>query len=220
MKKTTTFSAYWHVKNNPKLSVKLGHIKRAKNKNLDYFICSPEKKLNFTNNIYLNFDDLPSLPYLQGLKGFCKSRDFVFTKYGEKIKSFVFFNLATIWTSKILFFEKILEYTDNEYLMWIDCCSARNLELIDSSEGSKCFINQYRKSKFPSKPYGGLLKNKLPPKKILAQVVKIRSSIVKEFIKRYIECLQFTDNNFNIYDEEIVLTIMHQKYPKLFKVFR
>ena len=219
MKNTTTFSAYWFVENNPKATGKKGHIKHAQRKNFDYFICSQDRFESFNNKINLEFNDLPSSPYLKNLTDFCKSRDTVFTKFGQKIQSNAFLKLATIWTSKILLFEKILDYTDADYLMWADCVRTINLQSITSSDSDKCCINQYAKSGFPNKPYKGLLKNALPPIKILAQVIKLPRHIIAEFIEKYIECLSFVDNNFVIYDEEIVLTIMHQKHPHLFNLF-
>ena len=218
-KKTTTFSAYWHVENNPKETVKHGHIKRAQSKNLDYFICSQNQAESFNHKINLEFKDLPSLPHLKNLTNFCKSRDTVFTKFGQKIQSHAFLKLAKIWTSKILLFQKILDRTDANYLMWIDCVKEHNLNLITSSDSDRCCINKYR-GVWKWNTFGGLLKNALPPVKILAQVIKIPRHMVSEFIEKYIECFQFVDHNFIIYDEEIVLTIMHQKYPQLFKVFR
>lgn len=217
MKKITTFSAYWHVKNNPKATVKNGHIKRAQSKNLDYFICSQDQTESFNNKIHLDLNNLPSSPYLKNLTNFCKSRDTVFTKFGQKIQSHAFLKLAKIWTSKILLFQKILDCTDANYLMWIDCVKEQNLDLISSSNSDRCCINKYKN--FTRKPFAGLLKNKLPPIKILAQVIKIPRCNVMKFIEKYIELLIFVDNNFIIYDEEIVLTIMHEKYPQLFNVF-
>jgi hypothetical protein len=160
---------------------------------------------------------LPSLPYLKNLTNFCKSRDTVFTKFGQKIQSDTFLKLATIWTSKILLFQKILNHTDSDYLMWIDCVAQHNLRLITSIDSDKCCINNYGED-IKGKNFRGLLKNTLPPIKILAQVIKLEKNIISEFIEKYIECLQFVDNNFIIYDEEIVLTIMYHKYPKLFNV--
>lgn len=219
MKKTTTFSAYWYVENNPKPTAQQGHIKRAQSKNLDYFICSQNQAESFTRKINLEFEDLPSLPYLKNLTNFCKSRDTVFTKYGKKIQSHAFLKLAKIWTSKILLFQKLLGYTDADYLLWVDCVGATNLDLIASSDSDRCCINAYpARMDFPSEPYGGLLENSLPPVKILAQVIKIPRHMVSEFIEKYIECLQFVDHNFIIYDEEIVLTIMHEKHPQLFDI--
>lgn len=217
MKTTTTFSAYWRVENNPKPTAKLGHIKYAKNKNLDYFICSQDQIEIFNNKINLEFKDLPSLPYIKNLTNFCKSRDTVFLKFERPVRSDVFLNLATIWTSKILLFQKILDYTDANYLMWVDCVRTNNLDLIASSDSDRCCINQYRN--FTSNPFGGLLKNVLPPVKLSASVIKLPRHIITEFIEKYVECLQFVDNNFIIYDEEIVLTIMYEKHPQLFNTF-
>jgi len=223
MKNITTFSAYWPVKNNPKASNKRGHIKHAQNKNLDYFICSRNQVESFNNKINLEFEDLPSLPYLKNLTNFCKSRDTVFTKFDQKIQSNAFLKLATIWTSKILLFEKILDYTDADYLMWVDCVRTPNLQSITSSDSGKCCINTTcikQNPRIPKKPFHDLLKNRLPPIKISAPVIKLPRHIIPEFTKKYIECLQFVGNNFIIYDEEIVLTIMHEKYPQLFNLHK
>jgi len=217
MKQTVTFSAYWYVKNNTKDSAKLDHIKHAQNKNLDYFICSYNQIESFNNKINIEFNDLPSLSHLKNLTNFCKSRNTVFTKWGHKIQSDTFLNLATIWTSKILLFQEISNHTDVDYLMWVDCIHAKNLDKITSSDSDKCCINQYGES-IEGKNFGGLLKNTLPPIKILAQVIKLPRHIIMEFIEKYIECLKFTDDNFIIYDEEIVLTIMYEKYPQLFNL--
>jgi hypothetical protein len=217
MKTTTTFSAYWHVENNPKHTAKDGHIKNAQSKDLDYFICSQDQIEIFNNKINLEFKDLPSLQYIKNLTNFCKSRDTVFLKFGVEIQSDAFLKLAKIWTSKILLFQKILDYTDADYLMWVDCVHTNNLDLIASSDSDRCCINQYRNS--TSKLFGGLLKNALPPARILAQVIKIPRHMVSEFIEKYVECLQFVDHNFIIYDEEIVLTIMYEKHPQLFNTF-
>lgn len=217
MEKTTTFSAYWHVENNPKPTVKHGHIKRAQSKNLDYFICSQNQAESFNQKINLEFKDLPSLPYLQNLTNFCKSQDAVFTKFGQKIQSEVFLKLATIWTSKILLFQEISNHTDADYIMWVDCVFAVNMDKIATFSSSKCITNKYSVNGLSGKIFGGLIKNTLPPTKLSASVIKLPRHIIAEFIEKYIECLQFVDHNFIIYDEEIVLTIMHQKYPKVFR---
>ena len=63
--------------------------------------------------------------------------------------------------------------------------------------------------------FGGLLKT--PPEVILnAPTIKIPTSILHHFTEKYIECLQEVDQTFEIYDEEIVLSIMNKKYPELF----
>tara|TARA_R110000772_G_C13250349_1_gene434485 strand:+ start:41 stop:697 length:657 start_codon:yes stop_codon:yes gene_type:complete len=218
MKQTTTFSAYWNVENNPKLTAKKGHIKHAQNRNLDYFVCSKDQIESFNNKINLEFSDLPSLPYLKNLTNFCKSRDTVFTKFGQSIQSDTFLKLATIWTSKILIFQEISNHIGTDYLMWVDCVIAKNLDKIACSYSDKCCINRYGKL-IEGKDFSGILKNTLPPTKISASVIKLPRLLIPEFTKRYIECLQFTDDEFIIYDEEIVLTIMNQKYPQLFNLF-
>jgi hypothetical protein len=141
-------------------------------------------------------------------------------KWGKKCSSNSFLELATIWTSKILLFEKVLDHTDSDYLMWVDCVKTHNLDLIFSIDSDKCCINRYAPSIFPNNPYNGLLKNTLPTTKLSASVIKLPRHIIAEFIEKYIECLQFVDSNFIIYDEEIVLTIMHQKYPQIFKTYK
>ena len=211
-----TFSAYWHVEGNPKQTAKAGHIKHAQEKNLDYFICPQNQIGNFDNRIDLEFDDLPSLPYIKNLTNFCKSKDTVFAKFNLKITSEAFLKLVTIWTSKVLFFQKILDYTDADYLMWIDCVHSKDQQRIASIDSDRCCSTKYHCSQLNGRIFGGLIENTLPSTKILAQVIKLPRYLVTQFIEKYIECLQFVDNNFDIYDEEIVLTIMLSKYPDLF----
>lgn len=232
-KLNTVFSAYWHVNNNPKLYSKK-HLTCVEDKKVDYFITDETFCPNNAKNINLSFENLPSKHYIKNLTKFCQQEEYVFTKYNTKIKAKTFLDLATIWTSKILLFNEILNYTESDWLTWVDCISAENYDKIKTKNfNNKCVFNKYLKTMklqkrnsetkylWPQKIFGGLVKNyncQLPPVKILAQVIKMPRTLVFHFVNKYIESLIFVDNNFLIYDEEIVLCVMFSKYPTLFKL--
>ena len=216
MKNTTTFSAYWHVDNNTKLSAGK-HLKCVADKNLDFFFA--ESKHPSFKTINLKFDDLPSHKFINNLPKIKTHYDNVYLKFTHPIKSIAFVRLATIWTSKILLFEKILEHTNADYIMWTDCVRATNKDIIYKTASNKCAINRYSPDQLRGKIFGGMIENDLPSIKISASVIKLPRNIIKKFIEKYTECLRFVDNNFIIYDEEIVLTIMYDRYPQLFNLF-
>ena len=211
----TSFSAYWPVENNTKYSAGK-HLKSASNKKLDYFFT--ENDCSGFKNINLKFEDLPSHKYIKNLTALHKHYKQVYLKFTHLIQADAFIRLATIWTSKVLLFEYMLKYTNSEYIMWVDCVHASNVDLISATCSDKCIINRYPANKLRGQIFGQMIENNLPPVKILAQVIKLPRHIVPDFIKKYIECLQFTDDNFIIYDEEVVLTLMHEKYPDLFSI--
>jgi len=216
MHNTTTFSAYWHVDDNTKLSADK-HLQCVINKDLDFFFA--ESKHPSLKTIDLKFDDLPSHKFINNLSKIKTHYDDVYLKFTHPIKSSAFVRLATIWTSKILLFEKMLEHTDADYIMWTDCVHSTNKDIIYKTTSNKCAINKYSPDQLRGKIFGGMITNDLPSIKILAQVIKIPRHMVMNFIERYEECLRFVDNNYIIYDEEIVLTIMHDRYPQLFNLF-
>lgn len=209
------FSAYWHVDNNTKHSAGK-HLKCVADKNLDFFFA--EKKYFDLNTIKLKFEDLPSHRFINNLTKLKTQYDDVYLKFNHPISSAAFVRLATIWTSKVLLFKKILKYTDAEHIMWVDCVNASNIDLISATCSDKCIVNRYPANKLRGQIFGQMIENNLPPVKIAAPVIKLPRHIVPDFIRKYIECLQFTDDNFIIYDEEVILTLMHEKYPDLFSI--
>jgi hypothetical protein len=219
-----TFSAYWHVDGNIKLTARKGHIKHAERKKLDYFICPEDQHGQFKRRINLDFNDLPSVPYIKNLTSMCEStdREHLYGKCCWKkgckrgFKPDVFLQLATIWTSKVLLFAEMLKHTAANYLMWMDCVTAHNHRQIAALNSDKCCLNKYKKNQLTRKIFGGLIENTLPTIKPSACVIKLPRCIVDEFVEKYIKCLQFVDDNFLIYDEEVVLSIMNQKHPHLF----
>lgn len=211
----TTFSAYWHVDNNTKRSAGK-HLYSVVDKNLDFFFA--ESVYPGIRTINLNFEDLPSHKLINNLSKLKTQYDNVYLKFTHPITSAAFVRLATIWTSKVLLFEKILDYTDAEHLMWVDCVTATNKDIIHKTTCDKCVVNKYSPDKLRGKIFGGMVENNLPSIKISASVIKIPRNMIIEFIKKYTECLSFVDNNFHIYDEEIVLTIMHDRYPEMFNL--
>lgn len=209
------FSAFWHVDNNTKFSTGK-HLKCVVDKNIDFFFTDNEHPNLKTIN--LEFEDLPSHQFINKLSTLKDRHDNVYLKFTHPISSAAFVRLATIWTSKVLLFEKILKYTDAEHIMWVDCVNATNKDIIATTISDKCVINRYSPDKLRGEIFGGLIENNLPCTKILAQVIKIPRYMVINFIEKYTECLKFVDDNFIIYDEEIVLTIMYDKYPDMFQV--
>lgn len=209
------FSAYWHVDNNTKHSAG-EHLKCVTDKNLDFFFA--EKEYFDLNTVKLKFEDLPSHRFINNLTKLNTQHDDVYLKFNRPIPSAAFVRLATIWTSKVLLFEKILKYTDAEHVMWVDCVNTTNMDTIAVTCSNKCVVNKYPTYRLCDEIFGGMIENNIPRTKILAQVIKIPSSVVMDFINKYIECLNFVDDNFIIYDEEIVLTIMHDRYPEMFHI--
>lgn len=209
-----TFSGYWEVLGNTKLT-NGRHLKSAKGKDIDYFFS--EQKVDFSNNIRLNFNDLPSQPYLKNLTEYCDSMDYVYTKFGSHMKASSFLRLATIWTSKILLFKKINDLSPAGEIVWRDCVKNRKLEEIYNIKlENKLVVKRYHA--IPKKPYKDLLNQKFPKIKLLAGVLKMPTQIIDEFTEKYIECLKEVDRVFNIYDEELVLSFMNEKHPELFSI--
>jgi hypothetical protein len=209
----TSFSAYWHVDNNTKRSAGK-HLSSVVSKNLDFFFA--ENKHPDIKTINLKFEDLPSHRFISKLSTLESQYENVYLKFTHPIKSSAFVRLATIWTSKILLFEKILEYTDADHIMWSDCVFATNKDIIATTISDRCIINRYSPDKLRWEIFGGMIKNNIPSVKISASVIKIPRYMIMDFINKYKECLSFVDDNYIIYDEEIVLTIMHGRYPEMF----
>lgn len=207
------FSAYWRVDNNTKRSAGK-HLKCVTDKGLNFFFA--EKKYYDLNTINLKFEDLPSHKFINNLSKLKTQYDNVYLKFTHPITSAAFVRLATIWTSKVLLFEKILDHTDAEHIMWVDCVNATNMDTIAATCSDKCVVNRYSTDKLCGEIFGGMIENNIPRTKILAQVIKIPRSVVMDFTNKYIECLCFVDDNYTIYDEEIVLTIMCDRYPEMF----
>ncbi len=219
-RKTITFSAFWDVPTNPKESYKLGHIKCANKKELDFFVCEEEVEIQCKNKIQLKRNELPSLKYLEKLPKYCNSKDFVYTKFCQKIQSSTFLTLSQIWTSKILLFNEMKNRSNAEYIIWRDCIHESNFpEILKHEATNQITINKYGYN-VPSRPFNGLLDfdENLFKTWVLAQVIKIPSGIIDEVIKVYIQCLKYADSNFKIYDEEIVLSLMCNEYPELFYI--
>jgi len=209
-----TFSGYWKVEGNVK-PTNGRHLRGAKKLNIDNFFS--EEKIDFSNNIKLNFKDLPSKPYLKNLTKYCESMDYVYTKYGLRIKSSSYLKLATIWTSKILLFKRVSDLSLVKDIVWRDCVFNRGFgEILNGGLEKKMVIKKYHS--IPGNPYGGLLEAKFPKIKLKAGALRLPVEIIKEFEEKYIECLKEVDRVFNIYDEELVLSFMNEKHSELFSI--
>ena len=217
-----TFTGYWEVKNNPKTTGRLGHISHAKKKNFDFFIAEQDWDIYNSKLIFLAKRSLPSLNHLSNLKNFCEGRDSVYTKWGQKILSKSFSDLATIWTSKILLFQTIKKHTSAPYIIWRDCVYNPNFHKIKQTNiNNKIIMN---KQSFPKTLFGGLLSMenlnfiKTIKHKIGASVIKIPYNMVDDVCDIYINCLKHIDSTFEIYDEEIVLSYMCNTHRDLFHI--
>ena len=195
------FSAYWNIKGNPKPNSK-NLLNKAKLKNLDLLICDgripPSRsilkniyKLSGTVNLKFNFLD---------------------------VKADIFKKLCEVWTSKILLFN---ELDGADFYIWRDCSKEGEYEQIKNLKSDRVSISSY--IDFPNfndktnLPFGGrdtYRYNSL----LCAQVIKIPHKIKKEFIDMYAKSLEYIDRNFEIYDEEIVLSYMRDKNPDIFNV--
>jgi hypothetical protein len=221
MKNNVTFSAYYRVPDNAKYTAELGHVRRAKRNPPDYFIS--DQYYDFTNSLYMSFNDLPSLPYLTNLRENCLNKERVFTKAGylrgKHMSAWGYFRLATIWTSKLMLFETIAHEGNFEYVTWVDCINRWNFEeLMSVKNPTNILIGEYA-STFNKGIFGGAVSPSLLPKqKLLGSVIKIPTKILPEVIERYKSTLQQVDRNFEVYDDEIVLSVMNHEYPELFTV--
>ena len=224
---TRKFSAFWHVDGNPKKNQgkHLSYIKR-KNFNL-FFSEEPIEELKGCKNILIKKNQLDSLQYNKNLKNNILKEKECYTKFCQKIEGKTFFELSTIWTNKILLFEKAKkQFPKSDYILWIDCVKNANLKLIEASESDLITISRYNgqgTSKMKEKPFNNFLNkgSKLfdrLDKFLLAQVIKIPTSKINEIIEVYKKVLNFVDQNYNIYDEEVVLSEMYYKHSELFNI--
>jgi hypothetical protein len=223
------FSGFWPVKDNPKHTAKLGHVKHARNKGLDFFISSSKINVARFPTIIIPSGKLPSLPHISNLESFCLDNKQVRLKFGAKVKGTTFFELATIWTSKILLFKEILIHSsDFEAAIWVDCIRSLNLDLIEKCPvDDKVVINKYDGAghdSFTPRPFGDTLPGPLSreisslPVKLSACTIRIPNALLPLVSSLYVECLLHTDSKFNIYDEEIVLSFMYAMNPDIFYI--
>lgn len=218
-----SFGAFWPVKGNPKKTAEIGHINKAVEKNYDYFISYKKHPEINCPHILLNQDQLPSLQYTKNLKHYCHSNNKTLLKNGRPIDNHAFFELSSIWLSKILFFERISKLGNFKNIIWRDCVFnflprfRFTYSQIQNHDSIKAIFNFHKK--FTKNPFRGLSKFDFfaHPNKLSGAVIRIPTKILGEFIDRYIECLIYADNNFVIYDEEVVLTYMYYKHTHLFE---
>lgn len=216
---SVTFSAYWSVLGNPKKTAKLGHLKYVERAPPDYFISDHPERHQFSDSLYTSFRDLPSAPYLDNLRGNCLRKRRVFLKFGLEIDSSAFIQLATIWTSKLLLFETVAREGDFDSITWVDCIHRRNFAATMSHQPcSTILITEYGDT-FPKYPFGGVVPiSDLPKQKLMGGVFRIPTRLLPEVTQAYISTIQRVDRHFEIFDEEIVLSVMNEEYPELFTV--
>ena len=221
-KSQSTFSAFWHIQNNPKPTADK-HLNSLKSKKIDFFFGQIDPHFSNCNFLILPLSELPSNQYTKNLKSYCISNTTVCDKFNRSFPGSDYFKISSIWLSKILLFKKLQQFCSSQFIVWRDCVQNVNYkEISEINIDDRVIINDYRFSKFfPAKPFGGKLlyrMKKYPQFNICAQVIKLPAKILDQFIETYIECLIFADNHFQVYDEEVVLTYMIDKYPDLFHI--
>jgi hypothetical protein len=219
------FSGYWHVEGNPKKN-QGKHLLKIGRKNFNLFFSEDPVEGSF-KNILIKKNQLESTQYNKNLKNSIFKEKNCFTKFSQKIEGEVFYELSSIWTNKILLFQQAYRnYPNSDYIMWIDCVKNANLQAITDSNSDLISINKYNgrgTSKMKKEPFGNFLGKgskhfKKLDKFLLAQVIKIPTNRVREVVEIYKKVLNFVDQNYNIYDEEVVLSEMYYKYSKLFNI--
>ena len=214
----TFFCGYWYVADNPKKTASRGHLNYAVKKHMDYIFCEEPFEHPTAKFLNLPYSDLPSVPYIKNLSRYCSSKDFVHTKYGDRIKSEAFLKLATIWTSKVFLFAELAKHVNSEFITWVDM--VKNI-LMDSIVRHECcdrVVVSGRTYNWPRQPFKKLytLHDTMFNAAVRAQVIRIPTAMLDDFISVYISCLEHVDANFEVYDEEIVLAYMCSTHPNLF----
>jgi hypothetical protein len=221
-KSQSTFSAFWQIENNPKPTADR-HLNSLKSKKVDFLFGEIDPHFSNCNFLSLGLPELPSNQYTKNLKLYCHSNTAVCDKFNRSFSGPNYFKISSIWLSKILLFKYVKNACSSEFIIWRDCVQNINYkEIFYANIDDRVIINDYRFSKFfPAKPFGGkLLYNmrKYPEFNLCASAIKLPVKILDQFIETYIECLIFADNHFQVYDEEVILTYMIDKYPDLFHV--
>jgi len=203
------FSGFWKVENNPKKSNKIGHINSVKQKQLDLFFCEKQVDLDCKQHNIL-YDQLPAHNFIKKLnpKKPC-------TKVGLAVNSEAFKKLCTIWCSKILLFKTAADlYPNEDVFLWRDCVENNKFETIKNVDSKLCVIGTYNRTR--RKP---LFNNTITPEfqqLLCAQVIKIHRDHLHTFLTAYKDTLNYVDNNYEIYDEEIILSTLCKQKPELF----
>lgn len=205
------FSGYWEVKGNPKPTASLGHIDQLKEKNIDLLFCDKPYPIN-CKQVYI---DPPAAKYIK------KFSSPTALKFGLSCQTEIFQKLVSIWVSKILLFKLVSDLNpDKNDFIWVDCVHNINYNSIESSNTTRCCLNKYNgrnTSKMYHTPFNDRQFAHLDTY-LMAQVIKINRHILDVFEKKYLECLDFANKNYNFYDEEIILSLMYKTNPDLFEI--
>jgi len=203
------FSGYWEVKDNPKPTAKKGHLKHVLDKPIDILFIDRER-LDLPFKQYpLPYNQLPAIDLVKKTKSTRCS-----TKAGLSIDCNVFHQLRVIWISKILLFKTVADmYPDENEFVWSDCVFAYKLDEVMAAEHSGITIRScsYKKSLFSGKLPNVTLK-------VSACSIKIHRDNIDNLIDLYIKQVDWANTNLPVYDEEIILSLMYDQRPELFKL--
>jgi hypothetical protein len=204
-------SAYWRVNGNPKPSARRGHIKHLLASPVDLFFGREAVDAGFPQIML----DKPPASELN-LAVFSRSRCFL--KFNLPVQPEQFRELAAIWLSKVLLIKMASEVFQNtDHFVWVDCIYRIDAKSIQSSDANRVTVSRYRRPH--RRLFGGSCGTahiKTLGRLVRASVIKVPVAVVDEFSSRYLDMVQWVDDEYRIYDEEIVLSCMLQKWPDLF----
>lgn len=224
-KECFVFSGFWHVENNTKNSAKQGHIKHLNRKDVD-LVLTDSRGINH-NKFNILPSELPSHKYLKNLRKYCLNNKDAYTKWGIKMSTDTFYNLSSIWLSKILLFSVVDKVAPREFtsIAWVDCVRNIKKEEILSCR-AKDKISVIKRRHRPGRPFNQINKEpcdglmNLWPELLGASVIKVPRVEIKSLTDSYIESLIFSDSIFSLYDEEVVLSQMNYSNPHLFNLIQ
>lgn len=220
------FSGYWEVKNNPKPTAKIGHVKHVVQKPIDILFCDDKTTITGIETASYNIDNPDINILVSNLTDRLNNKKMTRLKFGMPISTDVFLQLVKIWLNKILLFSEMKSrFPDANYYTWVDCVRTPNINnIISSNNTDSITINKYDGKNTDRSPrifFGGQspeIEKRLYTTYISAPVIKIPNAIVQDVYSLYRQCLSYADSAFDVYDEEIVLTHMNQIAPELFTI--
>ena len=218
---TLVVSGYWKVDDNPK-PTNGRHIAGAAKKRIDLFFSYQDHGFpwNESQSEYFYMSNPPSSEYAESWK----SRECpCFTKYSIPADWKSFSQLGCIWLGKVKLLAKARElYPGKDYYVWGDMCYRRDEWAIMRSKSDKVLFTVNNWPEWP--PYGGLLnahkgieRYRQLPVIVSGSFLKIPDKSFDEFYDKFHQILEYVNNDYFIYDEEIVMSEMLMSYPKMFE---
>lgn len=233
------FSGYWNIPYNPKV-YRYKHLESLKHKKIDLLLCDKVHEGCLGENIQyhrLAFDNLPGHKYTVPLNESLLKHEKIFLKFCGPCPRDSYLNLACIWLSKIPLFKLVKSlYPDHEYYTWVDCIRSDNYNKIRNTNTYKIQVSEYSRSvrdRDPTqettwhyRPFRNFLgegckhyHDHVVNHVLMAQVIKIPAQLIEQFIDIYDMVITEVMNNYVIFDEEIVLSVIYSMYEELFEIY-